>query len=485
MFESRRQHPVAALTKVIDIIKDNFITILIVLFVGGTGDQESLINMTWLLGMIIFLLVWGVLSWMRFKYRVIDGELQIEQGVVIHKKTFLSSDRIQVIDVTSGLLQRMFGLVSVEIKTASQRAQQAKLSAVSRREAEELKEILRKTAVKTEDEEQEEYVPREFRLSNRDLLITASTSGRLGMSLSIVGAVFSQIDQIISEEQMVKFIESMVPAIASIHLVVYSIIIVFIFSWLLTFFAMLIQYGNFTLKVYKDELVISRGIIERKQLTVPFNRVQAIQIKEELLRQPFGFVSLILDSAGHGDENGRSVMLYPLLKKDRLGEFLTNVIPDYDIHAQAVTPPSRSLRRYLFRMVLLSLPVISLLWYLIPGGPLYLFLIIPALLLGYAQYRDAAIGIKQKSVMMRYRLLSRTTVIIKKYRIQSSELQSTYFQRRKNLVNFSATVASGNRGESFKVRDLDLEAGQHFWDWTTHSPGSGDLETVSTVMLPA
>src|SRR5699024_12236542 len=80
MSEYQRQHPVAAIAKALDIIRGNFITILILLFIGG--GEQSLFNLYWILGTIVVLLAWGVISWFRFSYRVEEGELFIEQGEI-------------------------------------------------------------------------------------------------------------------------------------------------------------------------------------------------------------------------------------------------------------------------------------------------------------------------------------------------------------------------------------------------------------------
>src|SRR5690625_145320 len=153
MSDPQRQHPVAAITKALDVIRDNFITILIVLFIGG-GDQDSLL-VYWILGIIVFLLVWGAISWYRFSFEVSEGELRIEQGVLIRKKLYLTSDRIQVIDISSGVVQRLFGLVAVEIKTAGSSSKEAKISALSREKAEALKAKLRRVIDENVKEEPE------------------------------------------------------------------------------------------------------------------------------------------------------------------------------------------------------------------------------------------------------------------------------------------------------------------------------------------
>ena len=465
MFESRRQHPVAAITKVLEIIRGNFITILVILFVGGSGDQETLLNITWILGTIIVLLVWGVLSWLRFTYRIEEDQLVIEQGVLMRQKLYISKDRIQVIDITSGILQRMFGLVEVQVKTAGSGSKEAKISAVTKSVARELREKLRKEKPAEGTVREKEQPEKVYRLGAKDLVIAATTSGRLGVALSIVGTIFSQVDQVVSEEQMVRYLEAVIPTTASTSLIVTTILFLLVVSWMLSFLGTVITYGNFNVRLKEEELMISHGIFEQKQLTIPFNRIQAIQVKEELLRQPFGYATLKLDSAGYGDEGGKSVMLFPLMQKKRVVDFIREVLPEYDKSVPAVHPPSRSIRRYIFRSVLLAV------LFIVPVGLLfsfswYLLLIaIPAAGLGYLQYRDAAVGVSRETMIMRYRLLSRNTVIIKRYRVQTVQSSVNPFQKREGVAHFTATVASGREGHEFTVRDLEVEQVTRLWTW--------------------
>src|SRR5699024_4343053 len=116
MSEARRQHPVAAITNVLKTVRDNIITILIVLFVGGGGDV--LFNLYILLGLLVFLLIAGVVGWWRFTYEVVDGELRIEKGIFVRKKIYMRRERIQVIDISAGIVQRVFGLVAIKVKSA-------------------------------------------------------------------------------------------------------------------------------------------------------------------------------------------------------------------------------------------------------------------------------------------------------------------------------------------------------------------------------
>jgi putative membrane protein len=470
MFEQQRQHPAAALANAFDIIRGNFITIVILIFVGS-GGREANFTLYWIIGTFLFLLIWGVISWYRFEFSVEEGELRIEQGVLVRKKLYLTSDRIQVIDISAGVVQRLFGLVAVEVKTAGSSSKEAKISALTREKAEKLKALLRKKSETSGDTPNDDPVAHRkvYALDTRDLLIAASTSGRFGVALSVVGVAFSQVEQLISEEQMIRFVETVIPQSTNASMIAMSVFAIIAIAWLFSFGSTIIKYYDFVVEVRESELLISRGLFERTQLTVPFNRVQAVQIKEELLRQPLGYASLVIESAGYGESEGNSTTLFPLLAKPQIYNFVNEVIPDYQTEiSERSKVPSVGLRRYLFRMLWISLPVILIAWGSIPYGVYSWFLLIPALLLGYQQYRDAEIAKGEDILILSSRLLSKTTAMVKKYRMQSCQVQQNPFQKRLDLGNLTVHVASGNQGRAFTVRDVDISKAMDYRRWLSN-----------------
>lgn len=484
MFNAERQHPVAAVSKVLEIIKGNFISLLLLLFVTS---GESMVSLFGILSVMLVLLVSGVLSWIRFTYSVVDGELRIEQGILVRKNIYLSKERIQVIDIKAGILQRMFGLVEVEVKTAGSSSKAAKISAISREKAEQLKASLRTdSSLRTEDIEIEATEFKSYELSVKDLLITSLTSGSFGIALSIIGTLFSQLDQVLSEEEMLYYLETIIPASFNTNMVLYSIIIVVLLSWMLSFLGTLIKYYDFTLKVTPKELIMRQGLFEQRQLTIPFNRIQAIQIKEGILRQPFGYASIILESAGYGEKEGNSTTLFPLIRKAKVQEFLQEVVPEFDNPVFRSKPPPRALRRYVFRMILVSMMLIVPAWFYLPYGEYAVLLIVPAILLGYAQYRDAAIGVDNGSLTIRSRDFSRTTAIIQKKRIQRVSVKQNPFQRFRELLNYQVTVASGNQGRSFNIRELEETTAGEYFDWVSpdYTPHRQEDEDPPEVQEP-
>jgi putative membrane protein len=459
MFDFQRQHPVAAVSRAFSLIKGNLVTIIVFLVVGARS--ESFPFLWWIGGGFAFLLIAGVANWWRFLFKIEEGVLHIKSGIFIRKNLYLSKDRVQVIDITSGVIERLFGLVRVDIQTAGSSSREAAIDAISIDKAREINRLLRDEDAESEQSEKEiENDIKEFGLPSKELLIAASTSGSFGIALSILATVFSQVEPLISESQLFEYLFEVLPSQTDFVFFVTVVMIFVVFAWLLSFFSTLFSYGNFSLTVKDKEMVITRGVFEKKRVTVPYNRIQAIHVAEGMIRQPLGYASMHLESAGYGDEKGTgSIVLFPLVKRSEVLQLLNEVVPSYQKEMNGLRLPKRALRRYLFRSAFLITAVIV---------PLYFWRnlnnwiwLIPALsmLWGWLKYRAAAVGWNEGSFIFRSRTLSKSTAFINRNRIQNITISQSPFQRWRNLCTAEIHVASGDRGKSFSVRDLEAKTG--------------------------
>lgn len=466
MSDFKRQHPVAALSRAFGLIRGNIVTILVFLFVGA--QSESFPFLWWTLGGFAFLLVVGFANWWRFLYKVEDGLIHIKSGIFVRKNLYLTKDRIQVIDITAGIIQRIFGLVQLDIQTAGASSRAASIEAITRDRAEAINRLLRR---KREDSGEEDIDDAEFEiedeikqtisLPNKELLIAASTSGSFGIALSVIGTVFSQVEPLISESQFYDYFYSILPSQTDTMFYIALIAGFIVFAWLLSFFGTLFNYGNFSLEIKEKEIVISRGIFEKKRSTVPFNRIQAIHISEGIIRQPLGYASIHLESAaGYGDDRGTgSILFFPLIKRERILSLLDEVLPDYQKELAALKPPNRSLRRYIFRSTFLVTAVTAGVWWWFDLNILMWIFPILAIIWGWLKYKDTALGWGDDILVLQSRNLSKSTAYIKKKRVQDVSISQSPFQRYRDLCSVQVYVASGDRGKSFSVRDVELEDG--------------------------
>lgn len=473
MSEFKRQHPIAAITSLLGMLRQNIVPIAIFLVVGSRNSGDYF----WYFFTfgILSTLVLGIFGWLLFTYRVVGDELQINKGIIVRKKLYLTKDRIQVIDITEGILQRIFGLVKVEVKSAGSGTESATISAITREEAEELRSVLRGESTSStqeigvDTETEIKTIAKEpthiWRLSGKNLLLAALTSGNFGVIASILGAVSGQLEEFINVEN-IEYVTSHIPGLDDTSVYFALFLFIFIVSYVLSFIGVILKYSDFKIEKNDKELTITSGLLERKHVTVPFNRIQAVRFVEGILRQPFGYGMLYAESAGYEKQNQeKSIVLLPFVKKEYLEEFFSEFINEYTEPKADVIPPKKALFKYLRRpnyMILILAPV---LWFFWDYGWLLYSALIPLSLLGWIRYKDAQLGYSDSVIKLQYRVLARTTAILRRNRTQVAEISINPFQKRKDLASVRLTAASGAGGRVFEIYDLEYNDALNVFKW--------------------
>jgi putative membrane protein len=484
MYEARRLHPIAALLQFFKQLRELIIPVVIFFFVSGGRKEHNWFQVWYFAGIgviVFFILIYGIISWYRFTYRVEDGELRIEHGVFVKKKRYIPIERIQSINVTSGLIQRMFGLVKLQIETAGGGFEaEAVLSAISKDEASRLQKVIANYKNEQHEVEGQIQVPI-YKMSGKELLIAASTSGRIGVVLSAVFAFLSQFDEFIPFEELFDKFQQ-------IHnltfvFIAFMIIAGLVIVWLAAIIGTVIQYGQFTLEKRENELHISRGLIEKRQIILPLERIQAVRITENLLRQPLGYATVYVESAGSAAEKETdfSTVLFPLVKREKIKDLLETFTPDYAYSIPINPIPRRALSRYILRSFLPVLAIVILISIFLKPWGLFSILILPlSILFGYLRYRDTGWGVYEQKLVLRFRFFTRTTAILQRKRIQVFEKSQSFFQRRQQLATIRASVVSRFIGKSFKVTDVDLQDEIQLFKWFSYykeNQGESSLNT--------
>ena len=210
-----------------------------------------------------------------------------------------------------------------------------------------------------------------------------------------------------------------------------------------------------------DRLRIRRGLLSRRESTVPVARVQAVRIVEGLLRQPFGLVTLRVEVAGYAKEAAAAQTLFPLLRRAEVAAFLAELLPEAggDVGGALEGAPRRALRRYLLPPVVAALVVGGALSFVVAWWPL--LLVVPAAWYGMECWRAAGWRLEGGQLALRFRMLARTTVLARAARLQQHGLRQTVFQRRGDLADVEVAVGAGTRG---RVRHLDARVAGALFD---------------------
>ena len=408
--------------------------------------------------------LWGFLSWRATTYTVTANSFRLRQGVFQKSERTIPLDHVQSVDTVQGVIQRLFGVVEVRIETAGGGSGEpdASLSALDRTAAQTLRREVEGACREGTEETESPTVLR--RLSTRELLVAGATSGQIGVAFSVLAVGFQFFDDILSDELLRRFVETYEPNWQKVLLILFPATL--LLAWLLAIAGTVLAYAGFTLSRQGDFLYIKRGLLERREATIPLARIQAVRVSEGILRQPFGLAALRVESAGYGEDAGVSTMLFPLLPRDEVDGFLAAAAPEFAVHPTLEALPHRALRRYIFRSTFLFLIIAvaaalaSVLVFHTGAGLPALVLVPFAVLYGWLAFQDAGWAFEEDRLVVRYRNLGRKTAIAPRRRLQSREVMRTPFQRRVRLATFLAEVASGSGGFTLRITDLDAGAAQ-------------------------
>ena len=166
-----------------------------------------------------------------------------------------------------------------------------------------------------------------FKMSGKDLFVLASTSGGVGVFFSGLAVFASQFSNVIPYgaiyEEIVVFIRF------GALIVALAVFVVLLIAWIVSVVLTFINYYEFTITVEDEEIIITRGLLEKKKITIPLSRIQGVQVVENPLRQLIGYATVIVDSAGGSlAEKDEKIRLLPLIKKTKITPILQEIFPE-------------------------------------------------------------------------------------------------------------------------------------------------------------
>jgi uncharacterized membrane protein YdbT with pleckstrin-like domain len=94
---------------------------------------------------LIICFIWSKLTYYFYRYELMDAGFRKELGVIYKKYVTIPYDRIQNVDISRGILDRILGLSSLNIQTAGSSdmtGAEGRLPGLSREVAEQLRDEL-------------------------------------------------------------------------------------------------------------------------------------------------------------------------------------------------------------------------------------------------------------------------------------------------------------------------------------------------------
>ena len=219
-------------------------------------------------------------------------------------------------------------------------------------------------------------------------------------------------------------------------------------AWVLSVLGTIVAFAVFAVARDGERLRIRRGIVERREASVPVARVHAVRIVESPLREPFGLATVRVESAGYAKEPATAQTLLPLVRRRDVERVLGELLPEIAAPLDGLEPlPRRAARRFALPPALGALALAAAAVAVLGAeGLLALVLVVPAVAFGLARHRTAGWRLADdEHLVVRTRGLRRTTAAADPRRLQRVGTAITPLQRRGRLATLHLAVSSGRR----------------------------------------
>jgi putative membrane protein len=456
--EPRRLHPFSIASRALRLARQ----LLLPAVLGGAsvgGDLRGVLVWIFLILALPSVLL-AAAQWLAFRFRLESDDLVIDSGVFGRRRRVIPIDRVQNVDLEQSALERLVGVAELRIETASGgREAEASLSVLSLAEARAVQaDLLARRATARATPAAGSGDRPLLQLTVLDLALAGATSNEAGLIaaglatlLEVAGrfgaltTVAHRLDNAVSG----GFGAGAVGAATAIALVILAFVVL---GWVVSIVATVVRYHGFTLTRVGDDLRLEHGLLSRHHTTVPLARVQAVRIQVTIPRRALGLAALRIDTAGsgpgaRGGTGGRTDAHVPISRRSDVARLLREVLPDARLdhdHLQPVAPASR--RRERVRLTfLVAVFTVGLATWGLPRAWLAVLLLAPAWALAGARYRARGWNHDDLHLIAREGVLTRTTWVVPRRKIQTLHATETPFQRRWRLATLLVDTAAGVR----------------------------------------
>ncbi len=334
----------------------------------------------------------SVVRWSRFRWRLADGALVIEQGLIRRERRVIPLERIQSVDLVRRVTHRLFGVVAVQVEAIGGGGTEGQLDALSPAQAERLREALlagraaARGGSEGAPEESVEVQPGEIlaRVPPRSLLLAGLTE----VNGTLIAGLFGLLWQVFGDrvDELIEFL----PELLASNVVLVASVAAVVLAVALLVAAQFLAFWHFTLHRVGGELRVRRGLLEQRFDTVPLRRVQSLRIEENLPRRLLGFAAVKADVAGKpGGGSGGTDTLLPFGTAEEARVLVERVLGrEGAAHIELAPMPARARTRRIVRAVV---PIVALSPTVAaavdPWGFALLLLLLPAVAAASASYR--------------------------------------------------------------------------------------------------
>lgn len=466
--QPQRQSKIGVLVMFFDTVR-HFARALLPLVFVWFFNRNSLGGIYVLAGsLLIFALVtiFAYLRYLKFTFWIDEAneEFVITEGVFSTTRTIVKLDRIQQVNITQSLIQRIINVYALEIDTAGSNKEEGKIKAVSHELAIALKERLlqneRKSSEISQTDETIKTIQEEKPFMTIGLLslikvgITSNYMKSFWLIFIFVVTMYDNLRHVanngfIDEDQIHSYIAENAAVNTVSAFIVFFLILILVINLVRT----IVRYYNYKITRQSGSLLMSFGLINTKSTILKPEKVQTVTVTRNYLQKKMNILNFKIRQAmsGHHDEHGKmrdNALEIPGCnenERDAILKLLFNVIPE---KGAMLKPNYRKLVFSIFLAIVLPLGV----FFIVAGYQpvlydfsyltvIYAILVLTVLYFGFRNYR---LFISDRFIIKQSGAWDISNEIVEPGKIQAITLSQLFWHKSVDIVYLTLHTAGGN-----------------------------------------
>lgn len=483
--EERRLHK----TSPFFILWENIKKLIFPALIAVLGTRSSSWELYALAGAALVSII-SIIQYRFYRYWLEDDQIRVKEGIIFRNLRQVKYNKIQNLNLIQSPLHRIFGVVKVQLESASGGKPEAIINVIDLAAVEELKAILRQhDAIETDQteglEQEQEAVKRSSILSlnfgeivryglisNKGLIAVAIFFGFMSQfidadtpgNVSAMKASFNYISDGVAQ---------LVPETSMFGTILFSLVFIILgllFLWFLSIGMALLKFHDFKLIKNNQKLAATMGLLTRLQATIPMKRIQTITVHNSWLHQAFDRIGVTIETAGGVNTEQQGVTMKqvaPVLPSNERLNFLTQIQSDQDwseINWQPIE--ARAWRRvfkivvFISTFILLTLLVHSVWTY----GIALSIAIICAFFYAKAYIKNAGYHISDQMAAFKSGVIFKKETYVRLPKVQTVRIKESFFDRRHKMATLELDTAGATIGtHHVEIPYLNYEIAQKLY----------------------
>ncbi|MCD8006010.1 MAG: PH domain-containing protein [Oscillospiraceae bacterium] len=295
-------------------------------------DVDSL--RVWLMGTWMDLLVIAailIFAWRRWEHvyvRFDDRRISVTKGKIYSTCDVIYYDTISSLSVNQSLFLKLFGACNVTIGTnagALSRASDNISLTLRKSDADRLYARVKKSRAKSL---RYSVTPNKIRLVLYSFISSSTLSGTV-VILAFLYETSRMFDREVEAQLIMDTLSDVVNrASAYVSPVVAGVSVVLIVGWLVSFVTNIFYFWSYSLTRCSDSLYIKSGLIERNRHILALDKINSVDLRQNLISKLLRISSLHCDCAGYG-ETGRSEtsVVMPIATEREINSTVVEIFP--------------------------------------------------------------------------------------------------------------------------------------------------------------